>query len=49
MEHEITRTLPLLDARGDLTEPGYARRLLPIYRRGDIKASKLRIKEWDYQ
>ena len=48
MEHEITRTLPLLDARGDLTEPGYARRLLPIYRRGDIKASKLRIKEWDY-
>ena len=48
MEHEITRVLPLLDARGDLTEPGYARRLLPIYRRGDIKASKLRIKEWDY-
>ena len=48
MQHEITRVIPLLDAQGQLTEPGYAKKLLPVYRRGDIKASPLRIKEWDY-
>ena len=48
MQHEITREIPLLDSDGNLTEPGYARRLLPAYRRADIKAGKLRIKEWDY-
>ena len=47
-QHEITERRPLLDASGNLTEPGYAKSLLPIYRRGDIKANKLRIKEWDY-
>ena len=47
-QHEITKAIPLLDANGDLTEPGYARKLLPVYRRGDIRAGKLRIKEWDY-
>ena len=48
MQHEITRAIPLLDAHGQLTEPGYAKKLLPVYRRSDIKASPLRIKEWDY-
>lgn len=48
MQHEITRAIPLLDKDGNLTEPGYARSLLPVYRRADIKVSKLRIKEWDY-
>ena len=48
MQHEITKAIPLLDGEGNLTEPGYARSLLPVYRRADIKASKLRIKEWDY-
>ena len=47
-QHEITRTLPLLDAAGNLSEPGYARTMLPRYRRADIRAGKLRIKEWDY-
>ena len=47
-QHEITERRPLLDASGNLTEPGYAKTLLPIYRRNDIKANKLRIKEWDY-
>ena len=47
-QHEITERRPLLDASGNLTEPGYAKSLLPVYRRGDIKANKLRIKEWDY-
>lgn len=48
MQHEITKAIPLLDAKGNLTEPGWARSLLPVYRRADIRAGKLRIKEWDY-
>ena len=48
MQHEITSAIPLLDANGNLTEPGYAKKLLPVYRRADIKAAKTRIKEWDY-
>ena len=44
MQHEITKVIPLLDSQGNLTEPGFARKLLPVYRRADIKASKLRIK-----
>ena len=48
MQHEITASAPLLDEKGNLREPGYAKRLLPIYRRADIKAPVARIKEWDY-
>ena len=48
MQHEITELIPLLDGSGNLTQPGYAKKLLPVYRRADIKAGKLRIKEWDY-
>lgn len=48
MQHEITRAMPLLDKEGNLTEPGYAKRPLPVYRRSDIRAGKSRIKEWDY-
>ena len=48
MQHEITKAIPLLNEKGDLTEPGFARSLLPVYRRADVKASPLRLKEWDY-
>ena len=48
VQHEITSKIPLLDKDGNLTEAGYAKKLLPVYRRADIKASPLRIKEWDY-
>ena len=48
MQNEITRVIPLLDERGNLTEAGFARRLLPVYKRADIKAPGWRIKEWDY-
>ena len=48
MQHEILTAAPLLDRRGDLAEPGWARSLLPVYCRSDIKAGSLRIKEWDY-
>jgi len=47
-QHEITREIPLLDGKGNLTEAGYAKKLLPVYRREDIKINALRIKEWDY-
>ena len=47
-QHEILRSAPLLNASGDLAEPGWARSLLPVYRRSDIRVSPLRIKEWDY-
>ena len=29
MQHEITERIPLLDGRGNLTQPGYAKKLLP--------------------
>ncbi len=48
MQHEITAPIPLLDSQGNLTEPGYAKALLPIYDRTQVKASPLRLKEWDY-
>lgn len=48
MQHEITQSRPLLDSYGNLREVGYAKKLLPIYRRRDIKAPAMRIKEWDY-
>ena len=46
--HEITEEKPLLDERGELTEPGWARFPLLRYSRRAIKAPALRIKEWDY-
>jgi hypothetical protein len=38
----------LLDARGRLTQPGWARREARRYDRRKIAASPLRLKEWDY-
>ena len=48
MQKEITAPLPLLDAEGNLNQAGYAKSLLPVYRRNHVRASKLRLKEWDY-
>ncbi len=48
MQHEITKPIPLLDENGDLTEPGYAKRLLPVYQRAKVKGGAARLKEWDY-
>ena len=33
MQHEITEVIPLLDGKGNLTQPGWARKLLPVYER----------------
>jgi len=48
MQHEITKPIPLLNENGDLTEPGYAKRLLPVYDRTRVKGGATRLKEWDY-
>ncbi len=44
----ITKTGPLLDDSGRLTALGYATSQLLTYNRKKVKASPLRIKEWDY-
>lgn len=46
--HEVTKEQLLLGADGNIAEPGWARSQVQTYRRGDIKAPKFRIKEWDY-
>lgn len=47
-QNEIIRPLPLLDARGHITEEGWARHPYWRYDRSRIQASWHRIKEWDY-
>ena len=47
-QREITQKADLLDSRGRLASPGWARDLVLRYDRRAIKASPLRIKEWDY-
>lgn len=46
--HEVTKAHLLLNKKGQLVEPGWSRQLIQEYRRKDIKAPKIRIKEWDY-
>ncbi len=46
--HEVETEHLLLDENGELTEPGWSRRLVQQYSRKMIKAPKWRIKEWDY-
>ena len=47
-QHEITAPQRLLNAEGNIAEPGFAKKLYWQYDRADIKAGKIRIKEWDY-
>ena len=47
-QHEITQPIPLLNEKGELTQAGWARKPYPIYDRSAVKASALRLKEWDY-
>lgn len=48
MQHEVTVRQKLLDKNGLIVEPGWAKEQVWEYHTKDIKASKLRIKEWDY-
>lgn len=44
-QHEIKERIDLLDVNGNLTEPGWARSLLPVYNRSQIKKGAIHIKE----
>lgn len=46
--HEVTQEQRLLDEYGRIRECGWSRKQLQVYDRADIKAPKIRIKEWDY-
>lgn len=46
--HRIADSTPLLDAEGNVFEPGYCEYNRYIYSRQAIKAHPLRIKEWDF-
>ena len=46
--HEILDRHDLLDENGVLIEPGWSKALITRYDRKQIKAPKMRIKEWDY-
>ena len=48
INHEVTVRQKLLDEKGNIREPGYAKTLIWEYSRDDIKANDIRIKEWDY-
>ena len=48
MQHEILAPQRLLNEKGNIAEPGFARKLYWQYDRKDIRAPKWRIKEWDY-
>lgn len=48
MQHQITESHPLLNAEGNLNEPGYAKRLLPLYNKKHDLWSRMHTKEWDY-
>lgn len=48
MQIEIQKVIPLLDEKGNLTQPGYAKKLLPVYDRSKVRGGFARLKEWDY-
>ncbi len=48
MQYEITERIPLLDENGNLTQAGYAKKLLPVYDPKKVKGGFARLKEWDY-
>lgn len=48
VQNEVTVPTPLLDENGALTSPGYCVHNYYEYDSSAIKASKLRIKEWDF-
>ncbi|MDR3552641.1 MAG: DUF2804 domain-containing protein [Clostridia bacterium] len=48
MQRRMVEPQPLLDENGHLNQTGYATKLLLTYDRRAVKASRLRIKEWDY-
>ncbi len=48
MQREITSVQTLLDEKGILIQPGYARRMMYEYNRDQISAGPFSLKEWDF-
>lgn len=48
MQNQIFQSTPLLNSEGNIATPGFAKKMLYVYNRENIKAPKARIKEWDY-
>ncbi len=48
MNHKLEKPQRLLDLEGKILEAGWANKLIAEYSPFDVKASKIRIKEWDY-
>lgn len=48
MNHKLEKFHKLLNPDGSIFEPGWANRLIHEYSPFDVKASQMRIKEWDY-
>lgn len=48
MQREITSRQTLLDKKGELIYPGYARTMLFDYDRESVKAGPFSLKEWDF-
>lgn len=48
MNHKLEKSQRLLNSEGSLVEAGWANRLEAEYSPFDVKANKIRIKEWDY-
>lgn len=48
MQHEIVKRHPLLDEKGHVIEPGWAREYLLEYNRDAIQVPETELKEWEY-
>lgn len=48
MQKEITERIPLLDEAGNLTCPGFAKKLLPVYKSPVTFRERFKTKQWDY-
>lgn len=48
MQNEIKEKGNLLDWFGNLYEAGYSKKIIRDYYKEDVKASKIKLKEWDY-
>lgn len=48
MQNKITQPTKLLNEMGELKQKGYATSLILDYKRSDVKACRIRLKEWDY-
>ena len=46
-QHEILEQTNLLNEEGNIAQPGFAKRMLYTYNRENVKANKMRLKEWD--